>query len=166
MTSHRLLTTGAYLVALLMMTNGLIDTVLAVWPPQFAETSWRYGAAGMLSRNLISVLVGLLLAIGVARFAGHPRALRALGGLCLAMALTLLALGVAFTVDMLRLRDAIQPEALAALDLSSSAALIKMVGTAVAGLVLGLGALGAARSVGLAGAGSKQGKGVVVGRPG
>jgi hypothetical protein len=76
MSSHQLLLRTGYLVAALMVLNALIDVTLAVLPAAFDQATWRFNAAGMLSRNLISLVVGALLAGGIAAAAGDRRVLR------------------------------------------------------------------------------------------
>jgi hypothetical protein len=136
---HPLLTTSAYLVALTLVLYPILDTVLAVWPLRPGESTWRFGATGLLSRTLMTSSLGLLLTMVIALVAGHRVALRAAALASAAAAVTLLALSGMFALDVLQTRSSVNPQAKTAFDVASAVALIKMgLGVALAaGLAVG-----------------------------
>jgi hypothetical protein len=135
---HPLLTTSAYLVAITLILYPILDTVLAVWPLR-PETTWRFGATGLLSRTLMTSSLGLLLTMVIALVAGHRMALRAAAVASAVAAVTLLVLSGLFMLDALQTRANVNPQAKTAFDVASAVALIKTVlGAALAaGLAVG-----------------------------
>jgi hypothetical protein len=136
---HPLLTTSAYLVAITLILYPILDTVLAVWPLRATESTWRFGATGLLSRTLMTSSLGLLLTMVIALVAGHRMALRAASVASAVAAVTLLALTGMFMLDALQTRATVNPQAKTAFDVASAVALIKtVVGAALAaGLAVG-----------------------------
>jgi hypothetical protein len=99
----------AYGLATLLVLVPILDVLLQVWPLDPTEASWRFGAIGILSRSLLTPLLGLLLAMGTAAAAGHRPALRLTGALSGLLAFGLIGVGAVFALDGLELRAVVAP---------------------------------------------------------
>jgi hypothetical protein len=116
-----------YAVAFLLCALPLVDTTLGVWPPRGGEIAWRFGAAGMFSRALMTPLLGLFLAFAIALLLGHRRTLRTLSLLCALGAAGTLGTVLLFALDMIRMRAQVNPQAQTAFQIASVAAMVKYV---------------------------------------
>lgn len=121
----RLLAVPAYAVAFLLAFFPLLDTALSVFPPNLGEVAWRFGAAGLFSRALMTPLLGLLLAFAVALLLEHRKVLRGLSILSGLTSAVLLGTIVLFLLDALQMRSQVQPHAKVAFDIASAVALGK-----------------------------------------
>ena len=99
----------AYGLAAVLVLVPILDVLLQVWPLDPGEASWRFGAIGILSRSLLTPLLGLLLAMATAAAAGHRHALRLTGALSGLLAVGLVAVGGLFALDGLELRAVVAP---------------------------------------------------------
>ncbi|HEX7052223.1 MAG TPA: hypothetical protein VF188_18590 [Longimicrobiales bacterium] len=141
----RALAPAAYLVALLLVAIPLSEVVVSTLPAHPGTAHWRFGAAGMLSRALMTPLLGLLLAAGLAIALGHRRTLRTLTLLAVLGAAALLLLLPLFGLDALEVRARIQPAARGAFGLAAVQAAGKIVLAAVGLLLLARGGWRAGR---------------------
>lgn len=116
---------AGYLVALVLVLFPFVDVSVATWPPRISEAAWRFGAAGLLSRVLITPMLGLLLASLLALLLEQRRTLRVFSVLSGVAALVLTGLVVLFVLDVLEMRTQVRPEAKAGFDAASLAALAK-----------------------------------------
>ena len=135
----RALMGSLYMVALGLVVAPLAGTLVSVWPVQIGVVSWRFGAAGMFSRGLLTSLMGLVLAgVGTIVF-GHRRTLRALAVISgLASVALLLAAGL-LLLDAAQLRASVRPQSLPAYHVAAAGALVR---TVYAWLVTALMAVG------------------------
>jgi hypothetical protein len=107
---NRPLILSAYLVALSLLLLPLAQSVLGAWPLRPGEPSWRFGAAGLASNSILTVLMGLLLLVAPALFLKHRWVLR---GLAVASALACLMIFLSsglLALDALELRAQVRPE--------------------------------------------------------
>lgn len=117
---------AAYLVAASLVVVPLWETLLSVWPLHPETMSWRFGAAGLFSRGLLTSLLGFVLAVGLAAFLGHRRTVRllavlsGLGFLLLLPALVLLAL------DAVQLKHSVRAQAITGYELAAAGAVVKI----------------------------------------
>jgi cytochrome bd-type quinol oxidase subunit 2 len=100
-----------YFLAVLLIVNPAIDFVAGVQPLSFDNLQWRFGAVGLLSGFILTPLLGIVLAIGVAHYAEHYVVQRILAVLNVLTALGFLMLLVLFVLDVLQLKNLVQPEA-------------------------------------------------------
>jgi hypothetical protein len=116
----------AYAVAMIMIVFPVIDFVLQVWPPMLEQSSWRFGAIGIVSRLLITPFLGLLLVLVVAAWREHLRVLQAFTVLNAMLVLAFLALVVVFALDGLEVRALVTPETADRFDLTALVGLFKL----------------------------------------
>lgn len=115
-----------YTMVALMIVMPLGETLLSIWPLRMGEAAWRFGAAGLFSRALMTPLLGLVLLWVIAFLLGHRRAVittavvAALGALVLALAEGM------FVLDAVQMRAQVREEAKLAFDLASLLALFKI----------------------------------------
>ncbi len=147
MRPNRLLTLGGYLVTLYLVTVPLAETLIAVWPLQLGDASWRYGAVGLFSQALMTPLLGLLLAVCLALYVQHRVMLRALAVVSGLGALLTIAVIALFLLDAIEMRARLVDAATGAFDVATVFALLKMGATALTGFAMALGAMSAARAM-------------------
>jgi hypothetical protein len=135
MRENRALYLAGYALALTLVLIPLSEAALAVFPPRPLATEWRVGSIGIFTEALMTPVLGLAIAVVVARVSGHPRAFRALGGLSAILAGLLVISAGVFTLDSLKTRPQVRPEALTTFNAATLQALMKMV---LSGAVLGL----------------------------
>ncbi len=80
----------------------------------------------MLSRGLITSLLGWVLAVAVSSFAGQRRVLRSLSVLCGIESFVLLAILVLLMLDSIQLRSLVSPDAKAGFDFAAVGAVLKI----------------------------------------
>ena len=132
MLSLRPLAVPTYLVAGILVLFPMVDTGLGLLPAAPGEVSWRFGATGLFSRALMTPLLGLLLACGVALLLNQPRTLRALAVVNGAVTVVIVAAVALFLLDALQMRGQVRPDALVSFDVATAVALAKY---AIAGAV-------------------------------
>lgn len=108
MKSNGWLASAAYLLAAYLIVVPLAETALAVSPPGPGDPSWRFGALGLLSQALMTPLVGLVLAVGVALAHRHRAALVLTAALGVAAALAVVVELPTFLGDGARLRGVLE----------------------------------------------------------
>lgn len=114
-----------YIVAALLIVLPLADTLLSVWPIRVGDVSWRFGAAGLFSRALMTPMLGLLLVLAIALMSGHRRVTRGVavvGGLTV---LTILGTSIMFLLDAVQMRTQVRAEAKTTFDVASLVAIAK-----------------------------------------
>ena len=116
---------ATYFAGVLMVGLTLADVVATIWPLQFGEIQWRYGAWGLLSGFLLTPVFGLFMLAAAGVILGHVRVLKALWWVNLALALVLVAGCVMFALDVLQLRGAVPPEAKLRFDVGAVKAVVK-----------------------------------------
>lgn len=136
-----LLAGGLYVVALSLVVLSLFDYLAAVWPFQFGEVSWRYGAFGLVSGFVLTPLIGLSLAILLAWHRQRDQVLRVIGVVAIIGAALLLVMLVGFSLDAVQVWRGAPAETKRLTLLSAAKAVIKIAAAAVAVAWLGLGAL-------------------------
>jgi hypothetical protein len=130
---------GLYVFAALLVLSPLMDLVSTVWPPRPGDFSWRYGFLGLLAGYLHTPILGLVLAMAVAFWQGHARALRITGALgCAAGVALLLAMGV-FALDVVQMRAMRASEVRGAVLAGGALQELKYFGALVVLILLGLG---------------------------
>lgn len=100
-----------YFTAFLLVATPLLDFGSGILPLNFANVQWRFGVVGLLSGFLMTPVLGVLLAMGVAHYAEHYAVQRVVAVLNLIVAGLFLALLVLFALDIVQLNSVVQPEA-------------------------------------------------------
>lgn len=98
------LSAPVYTVALIMLVMPLVDAVAAIGTFSPTMYTWRFGAMGVLSSNIITPLFGLLLTLAVAALRQHRWVLRILAVLGFVTGAVLLAAMAMFVLDTLQMR--------------------------------------------------------------
>ena len=94
----------AYFTAALLIIFPFGDSLLSVHPFRPSLVLWRFGAAGILTSSLLTPILGLLLAAGVAAAAKHRRMLQFISVLCLIASICLTAAMALFVLDSIQVR--------------------------------------------------------------
>jgi len=126
MTPTRSFIASLYLMAALLVLVPLAEATSSVWPFRPGEVIWRYGAAGLYSRVLVTPLLGVLLASGTAVVFKHARTLRVFSVAAFAGALVLALWSGLFVLDALQMRPQVHPAGLAPFYAASLQALARM----------------------------------------
>jgi hypothetical protein len=104
MNQLRRVAAAAYLLAAILILFTVMDLVQSVWPIRVGDVQWRVLSVGLLSRMLITPLLGLVIAYAAALLLEHRRVLRTLAVLEALLAL-ILVVGMGFyALDALELR--------------------------------------------------------------
>jgi hypothetical protein len=143
MKPNRALAFSGYAIAAYLVLVPLLETFLQLWPLRVGDARWRYGATGVMSQSLMTPLLGLLLAVGVAVYLGHRARARILAVLsALASVVTLVVIPL-FVLDALEMRSLLprdQGAPTGSFDVATVAALAKMMATVGIGSALAWGA--------------------------
>lgn len=127
----RRLATPAYLVCLALFLLPLVDVMTTLFPWQFAEARWRFGAVGLVSNALVLPMAALLIALAAATIAEQPRMRVAVGIVgAVATALCVLAL-VLFGLDAVQTRAQVRTEMRTSFHVASITAAVKTLFAAV-----------------------------------
>lgn len=145
---NRLIVVVLYAMAILMMVMPLGETLLSVWPVRAGDTAWRFGAAGLFSRALMTPLLGLVLLGILGYLLAHRRAVLATSVLAAVGALILLLAEGLFLLDAVQMRAQVRTEARLAFDLASTLAFVKIGTSMVLTALLAVGAWKMARQAG------------------
>lgn len=129
-----------YAMTALMIVMPLGETLLSVWPVRLSEPAWRFGAAGLFSRALMTPLLGLVLLAVLGFLLSHRRAVITTAVLAGIAAIVLLVAEGLFVLDALQMRVQVRDEARLAFDLASLLALLKIGLSMVITAVLAVGA--------------------------
>jgi len=103
-------TLASWIIALTFFINAIVDAATNAWPFFYGSAEWRFGAAGIFSNYLITMLFGLLMmaAIGVAK--QQQKALRVVGATAGLMTLVLLAGSIGYVLDTFQVRPAVRED--------------------------------------------------------
>lgn len=135
------LSAGIYLTALLLVVISMVDFGAAVWPIRLDDASWRYGAVGLFSGFMLTPLLGALLGVGYAVYAGHRRTARTLAIVTLIFTVLLVLALVSFSLDALQARREAAPESLRIVTIGVIRAALKHGAAILAFGAIGLGGL-------------------------
>lgn len=127
MKANRWLTVAGYLLALYLIFVPLFETTIAVWPLGVGDRQWRYGAVGLYTQTMMTPLLGLLIALGIALYVrnrGMIRAIAVVGGA--AAAVTLLSIPI-FLIDAVQIRGDVDANAVTAVNVTTGFAVFKMI---------------------------------------
>jgi len=114
-----------YFIAFLLATTPVLDFFTSILPIRTGDLQWRFASVGLLSGFLLTPLLGVALAMAVAHFAGHMRVQRLVAIVTLSVSVLFVLLMLAFLLDILQLRNAVQPEARSAFAAASTKAMVK-----------------------------------------
>jgi len=145
MQSPRKIAVPAYMVAAVLVLFPLLDAALTIWPPQPGAVTWRFGAVGLLSRAVMTPLLGLLVAFALALWLEQRRVLRALAVLSGIVTVCLLGAMALFVLDAIQVRSQVRVDAKTAFDAASLVALGKYGAVLLATLGFAIGGWKAAR---------------------
>ncbi|MGQ0538729.1 MAG: hypothetical protein ACT4R6_07260 [Gemmatimonadaceae bacterium] len=140
-----LLTGPAYFIAALLVVAPLADFATAVWPWRWAAMDWRFASAGLLSGFLLTPLLGVLVAVGVAISRGHRRLLHVTGVVTTVAGVACLVLLAAFLLDAIQLGAGIPADQRRGFALAIVKAGLKFTLVGGAGMWLGVKAYAAGR---------------------
>lgn len=126
-----------YFVAFLLVATPIMDFATSILPIRLGDIEWRFASVGLLSGFLLTPLLGLALAVGVAHLGGHLRFQRILAIANLLLAVTLVAVLILFLLDVVQLQGGIQAEAKPAFASAALKAVIKHASFIVALALLG-----------------------------
>ncbi len=143
---NRPLIFAGYLTAIGLILAPGVETLVSIWPFQLGAVSWRFGAAGLISRGLITSLLGILVAGGIAVSQGHRRVVFTLSALCGFLALSLLGLFALLLLDAVQLRATVNAQAKASYDLAATGALLRVFLVGMITVLLAWGGFAAAGS--------------------
>jgi hypothetical protein len=135
----------AYFVAALLVVLPILDFLTNVWPPQPGHAVWRYGSAGLFTGFVLTPLLGVLVALGVAAVAEHGRALTVLGITSVVVAVLFVLLTGLFVLDGLQVRASVPPQSKVRFELGIWRAVVKYLVVAGALTWLGVAARRAGR---------------------
>jgi len=130
---------GVYGVAFLLIVVPLTDSVLGVLPLRLGQAAWRFGSLGLLSRALMTPLLGLAVAMVMAAYLGQRRTLRSLSVFAFLAAAAALGAVILFALDALQTRATVRPDVTHTFDKASVEALLKYLLDALVAGLLGLG---------------------------
>lgn len=114
-----------YFVALLLVATPTMDFVTSVLPFRLGSIEWRFASVGLLSGFLLTPLLGMVLAMGVAQMASHLRFQRVVAVVGLTVTVLFAALFVLFVLDIFQLQSVVQEEARDAFSSAAQKAAIK-----------------------------------------
>jgi len=114
-----------YLLALMLILFPLGDGFTTIWPFQFAEERWRFGAVGSLGNLTMLPILGVFLAMAIAVALDHRRTRRVLGWISGIIAILLAATIIIFVLDYFQMRSQVRPQFRRVMDVASAGSLIK-----------------------------------------
>lgn len=141
----RALRAPAYFVAAMVTLFPILDFFVTVWPLQGGNIRWRVAAVGQLAGGMMTVFLGLFIALMLAFLFDQPRLQRTLAALSGLLTALLLVLAVLFALDWAQLRRDVRPEVHLAFDVVSMQAEVKLLVELVGAALFTLGALRASR---------------------
>jgi hypothetical protein len=118
----------AYLVALLLICTPALDFFSGIQPITLNNIQWRFGAVGLMAGFLLTPLLGIVVAMGVAAYADHGVFQRILAILNITIAMMCLVLLIFFTLDILQLNNQVDAEAVGQFRSAAWKALAKHLG--------------------------------------
>lgn len=121
-----------------MIVIPIVDAATTLFPWNYSEPRWRFGAVGMLSNALLIPTAGLLVAHATSLVLNHTGVRRAISIVGYAAAgLCVLALAM-FALDSLQTRAAVRPEMRLSFNVASITAALKTLLAGVTYLTFGL----------------------------
>lgn len=114
-----------YVLAFLLVATPALDFVTSIVPLRVSDIEWRFASVGLLSGFLLTPLLGVGLAMGVAAYASHQRFQRIMAIANLVIAACFVALLLFFLLDIFQLRNVVQAEAQQAFESAASKAVVK-----------------------------------------
>ena len=132
----RSLAVPLYLVAVLLIFNSMMDTLITIWPLQPGIPRWRLGALGQFGSAATTLILAFVIAYIASWVVEHPTVQRVISVILGIMGILLLAGAVMLVLDMLQLRVAVRPEVKRTYDLLSLQALIKLMTTSLVSLTM------------------------------
>lgn len=140
MKPNRALVLAGYLIAAMLVLIPLSEVLMAGLPLRPASVTWRFTAGQTFSRALMTPLLGLLLALGIALAFRHKRGVLVLGAASAAFGLLALTVAARFSFDAAAMLGGAPPGAKTPLMRTIVPVLVKLF---VSILVAGLLSLGA-----------------------
>ena len=137
--------TAAYIILILAAVFPFVDIVSGLFPLNFGNATWRFGAVGVFSNYAMGLSLELLLLAVLAWLSNHRRVLLVLGVISLLLAVVLLGSTVLFMLDALQTRARVNPALMKRFDFASAGAVAKLVMYAIANAILARGEFLAAR---------------------
>jgi len=138
----------AYLVAIAMMLIPMADAWTTLFPWNFGEARWRFGAVGLVSNALMIPLAGLLIAFVVAWAREQRVLLRVIGILGFIGATWCVLALVSFALDALQTRSQVRPEMRLSFNVATVTAAIKTLLAGATFLAFGFSGWKASKGVG------------------
>lgn len=136
---------AGYLILALAALFPMIEVMAGIWPFQFGNATWRYGAAGLMSNYAMGASIELFLLVLLAVLARQRRVTITFGVVAAVLAVVLLGAAGMFVLDALQTRARVVPAAIRRYDVATAGALAKMLLFSLANGLLARGALMAAR---------------------
>ena len=126
-----------YVIAFLLVATPVMDFVTSIIPFRMSDIEWRFASVGLLSGFLLTPLLGIALAMGVAHAANHQRFQRIMAVMNLIVTVLFLVLIVLFLLDVFQLKNSVQSDAAEAFASAATKAAIKHCSFIVALGILG-----------------------------
>jgi hypothetical protein len=148
------LTTPALALAVVLILTPLMELVVALWPATPGQASWRVGAVGLVSRSLVTPLLGVLAILAAGLVAERRGVVR---GFAVLSSFLVLFIGGSlglYLIDALEVRGLMTPEQKGRFDVTAAVAVAKLV---MAGLVSAAFTVVGWRAAGAMGEGSGRG---------
>lgn len=135
-----------YATALFIIADQLSELVVALYPFNYGDVNWRFGAFGLATgRATTFVLVdGFVLIAALGR--GHVGFIRFWGALHVLVAAALVAALVVFALDAVEIRQLVNPEGRSGVQVVSARAAVMAVSAAIFCTWLGVAGIRAAQS--------------------
>jgi hypothetical protein len=114
-----------YTVAVLLVVFPIVDTGLGVLPMRAGEVAWRFGTLGLVSRAMLTPLLGLTLALVAAVLLRHRAVQWAIAVISGVMLLVMVGAACLFALDAVQMRVQVNPDARTSLELASLSAVMK-----------------------------------------
>lgn len=135
-----------YFIGGLLIVLPTLDLLLNAWPLQPGDFRWRFGVVGLLASYLLTPLLGVAVLGATSALMPSALARRTIAVLNLAGAALLVAATVLFLLDLLQLRPALRPDAVASFDVANVRTVIKLLLGATALAWLGVAGLRQSRA--------------------
>lgn len=110
---HRAHILAGYLLAAVLVVFPLVEVGLAGWPPRPGSVAWRYGTISILTRALMTPLLGLAIASGLGLLLRQPRMVRTLAVISALVSFFLLFTSARFLLDALHMTAQVGADAVA-----------------------------------------------------
>lgn len=125
MTRSSLLGFAGYFVAAVLVFLPLLDILMSVQPMSMGDMTWRFATIGVLAGAVMTVILGMFLALAVAVHLEQRRMVKLTGMLSVLGVVAFLGFMAMFLLDAMGMRALVNPEAQAAFGVASVAALFK-----------------------------------------